>query len=144
MYFVRQRESVVCGLDIASGTVMAISLHLLLQLWMRYLKCAGSRGPTASTHRPVCLLQLSAKRLLLHRNKKVERDCLLSDSFPFNFCCVWHHEWHPAKLHQVCRFLRDFFIFYYILLITLLTADVLVYFWHKYSSEKWIYLQKCK
>jgi len=35
-----------------------------------------------------------------------------------------------------------FFLLYH--LITLLTADVLVYFWHKYSTEKWIYLQKCK
>ena len=47
-----------------------------------------------------------------------------------------------ADTSSLCRFLRDFFLFYN--LITLVTADVLVYFWHKYSAEKWIYLQKCK
>jgi len=46
-----------------------------------------------------------------------------------------------ADTSSLCRFLRDFFLFYH--LITLLTADVLVYFWHKYSAEKWIYLHKC-
>jgi len=47
-----------------------------------------------------------------------------------------------ADTSSLCRFLRDFFLFYH--LITLVTADVLVYCWHKYSAEKWIYLQKCK
>ena len=45
-----------------------------------------------------------------------------------------------ADTSSLCRFLR-FFIFYH--LITLPTADVLVYFWHKYSTEKWIYLSVC-
>ena len=48
-----------------------------------------------------------------------------------------------ADTSSLCQFLRDFFILFYHL-ITLLTADVLVYFWHKYSAEKWIYLHKCK
>jgi len=39
-------------------------------------------------------------------------------------------------------FCEIFILFYH--LITLVTADVLVYCWHKYSAEKWIYLQKCK
>jgi len=47
-----------------------------------------------------------------------------------------------ADTSSLCQFLQDFFKFYN--LITLVTADVLVYFWHKYSAEKWIYLQKCK
>ena len=48
-----------------------------------------------------------------------------------------------ADTSSLCRFLRDFFLLFYNL-ITLVTTDVLVYFWHKYSAEKWIYLQKCK
>ena len=38
-----------------------------------------------------------------------------------------------ADTSSLCRFLRDFFLFYH--LITLVTADVLVYCWHKYSAE---------
>ena len=47
-----------------------------------------------------------------------------------------------ADTSSLCRFFRIFILFYH--LITLHTADVLVYFWHKYSTQKRIYLQKCK